>query len=66
MQQLSLGRVSALQTASIERGVFTILAVEHRDAMSVIQTIEEAYAHLWFERYGTIDVDEHCYRDYQT
>jgi tagatose-1,6-bisphosphate aldolase len=33
MNQLSLGRVRALQTASTERGVFTILAVDHRDAM---------------------------------
>lgn len=33
MSQLSLGRLRALQTASTERGVFTILAVDHRDAM---------------------------------
>jgi tagatose 1,6-diphosphate aldolase len=36
MNQLSLGRVRALQTASTERGVFTILAVDHRDAMRVM------------------------------
>ena len=36
MHQLSLGRVRALQTASTERGVFTILAVDHRDAMRVM------------------------------
>jgi tagatose 1,6-diphosphate aldolase len=33
MNKLSLGRVRALQTASTDRGVFTILAVDHRDAM---------------------------------
>lgn len=33
MKQLSLGRVRGLQTASTERGAFTILAVDHRDAM---------------------------------
>jgi tagatose-1,6-bisphosphate aldolase len=33
MNQLSLGKVRALQTASTERGAFTILAVDHRDAM---------------------------------
>jgi tagatose-1,6-bisphosphate aldolase len=36
MNQLSLGKVRALQTASSERGVFTILAVDHRDAMRVM------------------------------
>jgi tagatose 1,6-diphosphate aldolase len=36
MNQLSLGKVRALQTASTERGVFTILAVDHRDAMRVM------------------------------
>ena len=33
MNQLSLGKVRALQTASTDQGVFTILAVDHRDAM---------------------------------
>ena len=33
MNQLSLGKVRALQSVSTERGVFTILAVDHRDAM---------------------------------
>src|SRR5215212_7047908 len=36
MKQLSLGKVRALQTASSERGIFTILAVDHRDAMRVM------------------------------
>ena len=36
MDQLSLGKVRALQTASTERGVFTILAVDHRDAMRMM------------------------------
>ena len=42
MNQLSLGRVRALQTASTERGVFTILAVDHRDAMRVMLNREQA------------------------
>ncbi len=33
MNQLTLGRIRALQTASTAHGVFTILAVDHRDAM---------------------------------
>ncbi len=33
MNPLSLGKVRALQSVSTERGVFTILAVDHRDAM---------------------------------
>ena len=33
MNQLSLGKLRALQTASTELGVFAILAVDHRDAM---------------------------------
>lgn len=41
MNQLSLGRVRALQTASSERGVFTILAVDHRDAMRVMLNREQ-------------------------
>jgi tagatose 1,6-diphosphate aldolase len=41
MNQLSLGRVRALQTASTERGVFTILAVDHRDAMRAILNREQ-------------------------
>ena len=41
MHQLSLGRVRALQTASTERGVFTILAVDHRDAMRVMLNREQ-------------------------
>ena len=41
MTQLSLGRVRALQTASTERGVFTILAVDHRDAMRVMINREQ-------------------------
>lgn len=36
MYQLSLGKIRALQAASTERGVFTILAVDHRDAMRVM------------------------------
>ena len=36
MNQLSLGRIRALQSASTERGVFTILAVDHRDAMRAL------------------------------
>ena len=41
MTQLSLGRVRALQTASTERGVFTILAVDHRDAMRAMLNREQ-------------------------
>ena len=41
MSQLSLGRVRALQTASTERGVFTILAVDHRDAMRAMLNSEQ-------------------------
>lgn len=41
MNQLSLGRVRALQTASTERGVFTILAVDHRDAMRAMLNSEQ-------------------------
>lgn len=41
MNQLSLGRVRALQTASTERGVFTILAVDHRDAMRAMLNREQ-------------------------
>jgi tagatose-1,6-bisphosphate aldolase len=41
MNQLSLGRVRALQTASTERGVFTILAVDHRDAMRAMLNHEQ-------------------------
>jgi tagatose 1,6-diphosphate aldolase len=41
MNQLSLGRVRALQTASTERGVFTILAVDHRDAMRAMINREQ-------------------------
>lgn len=44
MNQLSLGRVRALQTASTERGVFTILAVDHRDAMRVMLNRERPEA----------------------
>jgi tagatose-1,6-bisphosphate aldolase len=33
MNQFSLGKVRALQSMSTERGVFTILAVDHRDAL---------------------------------
>ncbi|HJS20808.1 MAG TPA: tagatose 1,6-diphosphate aldolase [Anaerolineales bacterium] len=36
MNQLSLGKFRALQTASTERGVFAILAVDHRDALRVL------------------------------
>jgi len=41
MNQVSLGRVRALQTASTERGVFTILAVDHRDAMRAMINREQ-------------------------
>lgn len=41
MDQLSLGKVRALQSASTERGVFTILAVDHRDAMRVLLDREQ-------------------------
>jgi tagatose 1,6-diphosphate aldolase len=41
MNQLSLGRVRALQTASTKRGVFTILAVDHRDAMRAMLNREQ-------------------------
>src|SRR6478672_6256095 len=41
MNQLSLGKVRALQTVSTERGVFTILAVDHRDAMRVMLNREQ-------------------------
>jgi tagatose 1,6-diphosphate aldolase len=41
MKQISLGKVRALQTASTEQGVFTILAVDHRDAMRVMLNREE-------------------------
>ena len=41
MNQLSLGRLRALQTASTERGVFTILAVDHRDAMRAMLNREQ-------------------------
>ena len=41
MNQLSLGRVRALQTASTERGVFTILAVDHRDALRTMLNREQ-------------------------
>lgn len=41
MNQLSLGRVRALQTASTERGVFTILAVDHRDALRAMLNREQ-------------------------
>jgi tagatose 1,6-diphosphate aldolase len=37
---LSLGKVRALQTASTERGVFAILAVDHRDAMRLMLNCE--------------------------
>lgn len=41
MNKLSLGRVRALQTASTDRGVFTILAVDHRDAMRAMINREQ-------------------------
>jgi len=41
MNQLSLGKVRALQSASTERGVFTILAVDHRDAMQAMLNSEQ-------------------------
>ena len=41
MNQLSLGRVRALQTASTERGVFTILAADHRDALRAMLNREQ-------------------------
>jgi tagatose 1,6-diphosphate aldolase len=41
MNQLSLGKVRALQTASTKRGVFTILAVDHRDAMRAMLNREQ-------------------------
>ena len=44
MNQLSLGRIRALQTASTERGVFTILAVDHRDAMRAMLNREQPEA----------------------
>lgn len=36
MNQLSLGRVRALHTASTDRRVFTVLAMDHRDVMRAI------------------------------
>ncbi len=36
MNYLTLGRARALQTASTSRGIFTILAVDHRDAMKAM------------------------------
>ena len=36
MNRLTLGRIRALQMASTERGVFAILAVDHRDALRVM------------------------------
>ena len=41
MNQLTLGKVRALQSASTEGGVFTILAVDHRDAMRVMLNREQ-------------------------
>jgi tagatose-1,6-bisphosphate aldolase len=41
MNQLSLGKVRALQSASTERGAFTILAVDHRDAMRAMLNREQ-------------------------
>jgi tagatose 1,6-diphosphate aldolase len=41
MHQPSLGRVRALQSASTEGGVFTILAVDHRDAMRAMLNHEQ-------------------------
>ena len=41
MNQLSLGKVRALQSASTEGGVFTILAVDHRDAMRAMLNREQ-------------------------
>ncbi len=38
---LTLGRVRALQTASTSRGIFTILAVDHRDAMKAMFNKEQ-------------------------
>jgi len=41
MNQLSLGKVRALQSASTIGGVFTILAVDHRDAMRAMLNREQ-------------------------
>ena len=37
----TLGRLRALQTASTDRGIFTILAVDHRDAMRAMLNKEQ-------------------------
>jgi len=44
MNQLSLGKVRALQSVSTEGGVFTILAVDHRDAMRAMLNREQPEA----------------------
>ena len=44
MKQLSLGKIRALQSASTERGVFTILAVDHRDAIRAMLNREHPEA----------------------
>ena len=44
MKQLSLGKIRALQSASTERGVFAILAVDHRDAMRALLNREQPEA----------------------
>jgi len=44
MHQPSLGKVRALQSASTERGVFAILAVDHRDAMRAMLNHEQPEA----------------------
>ena len=41
MNKLSLGKVCALQSASTGGGVFTILAVDHRDAMRAMLNREK-------------------------